>query len=221
MSVSARKRAANRANAQKSRGPVTEAGKAAVSQNRTVHGLAGRFKVLACENQDEFDAFLDQLIEDEKPVGLAEVELVKKMAEHTWLAKRALRIQDVMFGIDEQTPEQKAAGDFVIHVRKDLEVYIRYHAAHDRAYQRAASELLKRRAERLKAQRGFESQKRAEAEEIRKAELHPHKVRTAHSRADHAESRAIVSAIAAADKMCAAMPPPDAIANLKERKIAA
>jgi hypothetical protein len=80
---------ANRRNAQKSTGPTSRAGRATVSQNSVRHGLAGSFRVLPCESQDMYDQFLNQLIEDEKPVGLAEVELVKKMAEHTWLAKRA------------------------------------------------------------------------------------------------------------------------------------
>jgi hypothetical protein len=39
---------------------------------------------------EEYDEFLAQLMEDEKPVGLAEIHLVRKMAQHTWLANRAL-----------------------------------------------------------------------------------------------------------------------------------
>ena len=82
----AKQRAANRRNAQKSTGPVTPAGRATVSENAVRHGLAGQFRVLDYESQKDFDRFLHQLLEDEKPVGLAEVELVQKMAEHTWLA---------------------------------------------------------------------------------------------------------------------------------------
>lgn len=124
---------ANRRNAKKSRGPVTPAGKATVSQNSVRHGLVGQFRVLPFESQAEYDRFLNQLIEDEKPVGLVEVELVKRIAEHTWLAKRALRFQERMFIVHEQTPEHKAANGYEVSVRVDIDVYMRYHTTHDRA----------------------------------------------------------------------------------------
>jgi hypothetical protein len=43
---------------------------------------------------------------------------------------------------------------------KPLEVYMRYHAAHDRAYQSASAELQKRKKARQLAEIGFASQKR-------------------------------------------------------------
>ena len=46
---------------------------------------------------------------------------------------------------------------------------MRYQTCQDRAYQRATSELAKHRAERRKAEIGFESKKRQEAEELRRA----------------------------------------------------
>ena len=66
--------AANRRNAQKSCGAKSEAGKAIVSQNRTIHGLTGTFQVMPCERQEDYDDLLDQLVKDEKPVGLAEAQ---------------------------------------------------------------------------------------------------------------------------------------------------
>ena len=159
---------ANRANAQKSTGPNTLEGKSKVAQNRTVHGLTGNFRVLEGEDQDKYDALLDQLMMDEQPLGIAEVELVKKMAEHTWLRERASRFQEACFVVMPRTPEQRANLEAEMAVRPELERYLRYQAHHDRAYQRASDELLKRRKERLKAEIGFESQKRAEAQERRR-----------------------------------------------------
>ncbi|HEX4748445.1 MAG TPA: hypothetical protein VH302_02790, partial [Bryobacteraceae bacterium] len=69
--------AANRRNSQKSTGPRTSEGKAVSSQNRRIHGLLGRFEVFGAEEQLEYDVFLDGLIDDQKPVGLLETELVK------------------------------------------------------------------------------------------------------------------------------------------------
>src|SRR5579875_4118149 len=75
-----------------------------------------------------------------------------------------------------KTPEQIKAGETPMGITDSLELAMRYHAAHDRAYQRASAELQKRKKERRLAEIGFASQKRAEqraqAEEIRKAEKH-------------------------------------------------
>jgi hypothetical protein len=161
MLLSKRKLEANRANAQKSLGPVTPEGKARVSQNRTVHGLTGRFRVLESEDQSMFDDFVDQLILEEKPVGLLETELVKKMAECLWSSRRARNLQDGCFHFGERSPEDIASGQIEIRVRPDLERYTRYQAHHDRAFQRFFNDFLRLRKERQKAASGFESQQRA------------------------------------------------------------
>jgi hypothetical protein len=168
MPASKRQLAANRANAQKSTGPQSAEAKEKVSQNAVQHGLCGRFYVLeGVESQERYDTFLNQLITDEQPVGQAEIELVVKMAEHTWLAKRALRMQDLCFVPELKTPEQVKNGEVPIGIDSHLENYVRYHAAQDRAYQRASAELQKRKKERRLAEIGFESQKRAERQEQR------------------------------------------------------
>ena len=166
MPISKRKLAANRANAKKSHGPVTAEGKAKVSQNRTSHGLTGCFRVRPTESQESFDGLVDEFIESEQPVGAVELQLVRKMAEHTWCAGRAVRLQEGCI-VSTQSPEQKANGQCETTVRFDMERYLRYQTSHDRAYQRASQELIQRRKDRLKAQIGFESQKRAQAQEER------------------------------------------------------
>src|SRR5581483_6469297 len=50
MFLSKRKREANRANAQKSTGPLTEIGRERVSRNARKHGLTGAFEVLEGED---------------------------------------------------------------------------------------------------------------------------------------------------------------------------
>jgi hypothetical protein len=159
---------ANRENAKKSTGPRTEEGRAKVSQNRTIHGLTGAFHVLPGENAAGFDELMNQLMLDEKPVGIAEVELVKKMAEHTWCAERAGRFMDACFLVVAQTPEQLADNQAEIRVRPELERYIRYQAHHNREYARASAELLKRRKERRDIEIGFESQQHRAADEQRR-----------------------------------------------------
>ncbi|MGH9610621.1 MAG: hypothetical protein ACRD34_13225, partial [Bryobacteraceae bacterium] len=64
-----------------------------------------------------------------------------------------------------------------------------YHAAQDRAYQRASTELQKRKKARQLAEIGFASQKRAEAEESRKAEKHAVQIATANMRKQREEMK--------------------------------
>ncbi|HEX7360570.1 MAG TPA: hypothetical protein VF283_08765, partial [Bryobacteraceae bacterium] len=128
--ATAKQIAANRRNAQKSTGPQSAETKAKVAQNGVKHGLCAKFRVLEeVEKQENYDAFLNQLMEDEQPVGQAEIELVVKMAEHTWVAKRALRAQNHCFSLQPKTPEQAKNGDIPVEVEvQPLELYMRYHA---------------------------------------------------------------------------------------------
>ena len=76
---------ANQSNAEHSTGPKTEEGKAIVSQNNFQHGLSGRFQVLPCEPQCEFDSLFAALRLQHRPETCFEVSLVEKMAQHYWL----------------------------------------------------------------------------------------------------------------------------------------
>jgi hypothetical protein len=176
--ISERKIAANQANAQLSTGPVSSGGKQIVSQNATRHGLTGVFHVLPSESQADFDALLSSFMRDEAPADQEEVQMVQYMAEATWLSRRAVRFQDQCFiAIESGSPEEQK------QAKKDLALYLRYMAAHDRAYYRHSAELRRRRNERLRRERGFVSQqyreaaeRRREATETRRQELHNLKV---------------------------------------------
>jgi hypothetical protein len=167
MSISKRKLAANYANAQKSTGPTSREGRQKVSQNATKHGLCGRFKVLPGENQENFDNLFEQFMQDEQPVGSVETELVRRMAEYTWLRDRAARFQNACFHVAERTPEDITDGKADIHFSPELERFLRYQAHFDRSFARASAELLKRKKERRLLAAGFDSEKRAHAAEIR------------------------------------------------------
>ncbi len=160
--------AANRRNAKKSCGPVSADGKARVGQNRLVHGLLGRFQVLEGEDQQRYDNLVDQLILEQKPVGLLETELVKKISEHMWLSDRARRYQEGCFVVLSRTPEQIEKDQAEMGILADLERFTIYQAHHDRAFQRALNALLKLRKERLANEIGFEREKRAQAAEQRR-----------------------------------------------------
>ena len=159
---------ANRQNAQKSTGPQSPEMKEKVSQNRLLHGLRGKFRVLQSENQQAFNDMLASYLETEQPANDIERDLVIKMARHSWMSERSVRLQEACF-LEEPQNEQDIADDrYRVAVRSDLDLYIRYQTANDRAYARASAELAKRRKERQANAIGFERQKRAQAEEVRR-----------------------------------------------------
>lgn len=84
---------ANRANALKSTGARTPAGKAAVRLNAVRHGLLSRAPVMAGEDEAEYDALRAQLESELAPVGLIESQLVERMAGALWRLRRLAHIE--------------------------------------------------------------------------------------------------------------------------------
>jgi hypothetical protein len=145
--------AANRENATHSTGPTSDAGKAIVSQNRTVHGLnynPNTFRVLACEDQSAYDDLLNQLTTEHKPSDITETLLVTSLAQHRWLLDRANRLQETCF--NQQTAE--------ITDQKLFTLYLRYATTHERAFHKCLADLLKLRSTRQNLGIGFESENR-------------------------------------------------------------
>ncbi len=79
---------ANRANAQKSTGPRTPAGKAQVAQNALKHGLFARETVIRGEDQDEFEMFRENLLSQLIPGSPLEEILGERIVDLTWHAGR-------------------------------------------------------------------------------------------------------------------------------------
>src|SRR5690348_2034818 len=156
--------AANQANAQLSTGAKTEAGKAAAARNNFRHGLttSSEFWVLPSESQTQFLKLLAEFQQEHQPETPTEEALVQAMAEHHWLRHRAMRLEESCF---DYTTAQ------IIDERK-LALYLRYQTTHERAFHKALNDLLKLRAEKRKAEIGFERQQHAQADQIRKQERH-------------------------------------------------
>jgi len=85
---------ANRQNAQKSTGPRTTEGKAAVSQNAVKHGLFTRYDVIYAESQDEFDCRRDRILAELAPAGPIESIFAERIVSLSWRLKRAERMQN-------------------------------------------------------------------------------------------------------------------------------
>jgi hypothetical protein len=173
---------ANRSNAQQSTGPKTPEGKAISARNNFRHGFTGEFTVLPWEDQSEYDRLMDALRDEHKPSCLTERILVDKMAQALWLTKRALMLQHVTFNHELPTCDDE----------KQLALYIRYQTSHERNFHKCLNDLLRLRAEKRKQQIGFESHKRKEADQTRRAagedrkkELHQYAVLLAEAKFEH------------------------------------
>jgi hypothetical protein len=185
---------ANRANAQHSTGPKSEAGKAVSSLNNFRHGLAGKFMVLDWESREEFNDLLDNLRAEHRPATPTETLLVENMTQHYWLRQRAMRLQHCT--MDQELPTCQHP--------KELALYLRYQTTHERAFHKCLDQLAKLRAEKRKTEIGFESRARKqredtrkEAGEHRKQELHKWNVLFAEAKVEH---RALLNLDVAASK---------------------
>ena len=85
--------AANRANAKKSTGPRTAAGKAASSRNNTRHGLTAKLFLLDTEDPAQYEALRSDLIDSYRPANAAELMLVEEIAQNFWRLQRARHIE--------------------------------------------------------------------------------------------------------------------------------
>jgi hypothetical protein len=103
---------ANRANAQKSTGPRTPEGKAAIARNAVKHGLRARAAVLQGEDWEEYTCFREGMLEELDPDGLQARGLAARIVDLTWRLRRAGRYQDAVFEAlyDKYAAEPTAAG---------------------------------------------------------------------------------------------------------------
>jgi len=95
--------AANRANAQLSTGPRTDAGRAKSSQNAVKSALTGRTVLLPTDDRNEYERFLTGLQQQLKPEGQLECELVQIIVDCHW---RLRRIQELEFALYAHGQEQ-------------------------------------------------------------------------------------------------------------------
>jgi hypothetical protein len=80
--------AANRANANRSTGPKTKAGKAQSRKNAWKHGLTAKALVINGENPKDFELLRAAYEVQFKPQNALQLELVERLAVTTWRLRR-------------------------------------------------------------------------------------------------------------------------------------
>ena len=84
---------ANRQNAQKSTGPKTPEGRAAVRLNGVKHGLTAETIVLRGESEADFASLLESLEAEHDPATPTEEALVVQLAMATWRLRRLYHVE--------------------------------------------------------------------------------------------------------------------------------
>jgi hypothetical protein len=118
--VSPAKLAANRANAQKSTGPRTEAGKSASRMNAVRHGLRAELCVLPGEDAEEFAEFVDSAVRELRPAGALQASYAREVAVQTWRLRRVPMAERLLFARHDPFP-----ADYEDELRRDQEEYQR------------------------------------------------------------------------------------------------
>ena len=146
---------ANRANAQKSTGPRTAEGRAAVRQNALKHGLTSMSPVAPGEDPAEFLQFLAGWTQSYLPIGPAEEEVLRTAVVASWRLRRIPAIEAGYYEMERpdiepgsgQSPSPAARLAFAhYHCAKQIEALSCQEARLQRTFDRSLREI-----ERLQA----------------------------------------------------------------------
>ncbi|HLH00369.1 MAG TPA: hypothetical protein VKX49_28950 [Bryobacteraceae bacterium] len=103
---SLRKSQSARENGAKSRGPKTEAGKMRSSQNAIRHGLTAQTIVLPSEDPADYQRLLDGYLQQFRPAGQVELDLVHEIVASKWRLNRLILIETQLLANSIEEIEQ-------------------------------------------------------------------------------------------------------------------
>jgi hypothetical protein len=91
--------AVNKANAQHSTGPRTEAGKQRSSLNALRHGLTGQTVVLPTEDHSAYRRHSQSFLDEYQPQSATETQLVQSLLDTSWQLNRASAVETNLFSL--------------------------------------------------------------------------------------------------------------------------
>src|ERR1700687_3435950 len=91
--------AVNRANAQHSTGPRTEAGKQRSKLNALRHGLTGQTVVLPTEDHSAYQRHSQAFLDEYRPKGATETQLVQSLLDTSWQLNRASAVETNLYSL--------------------------------------------------------------------------------------------------------------------------
>ena len=153
--ISERQLAANRANARKSTGPRSPAGKAASSHNALKSGIYAKAMIIDGEDPADLEALRDGYYRDFAPATTDERVLLDRVIEMAWRVRRldTLYNQNWIWAVenDRDSPYQKPPTRLFRPFNGNSEHFAkirREYTTYDRAFHRARTELIKARKAR-------------------------------------------------------------------------
>jgi hypothetical protein len=157
---------ANRRNARKSTGPITEAGKAVAKFNALRHGMTAESAVLPYEDHLAYAMLREALLSHYAPANIAEEMLVDVLANSYWRLLRARRVETSTMKLGIQALKQRnginpapsnkdddALAVFFADDNDNMRNQERYHGTIERSYFRAVETLRKVQNDRLRGER--------------------------------------------------------------------
>jgi len=120
--LSEAKLAANRANAQKSTGPQTDAGKAVSRYNAVRNALTGQTILLPTDDVARYQAHCESYHQELKPVGARETTLAQAIADHDWRLARIPVLEANLYALGEH----KLASDEIPAHLLEAEIQVTY-----------------------------------------------------------------------------------------------
>jgi hypothetical protein len=91
---------ANRRNALRSTGPVTNTGKISSSRNAVSHGLTSKHPVLPSESAAEYQQHLDSYVDVYRPIGFEQTQMVAELADLRWRLRRVPTHEAGLYAIE-------------------------------------------------------------------------------------------------------------------------
>jgi hypothetical protein len=163
---SERRRVANRANARRSTGPHSAAGKAKSSLNAVKTGLTGRTVLLPSDDVAAYQAHIKRCVKAFAPVGTLEEQVVQTLADLQWRLNRIPSLETGLLALarrrcapdlfqDEPNPQMRAVlleAHLYETAAKSLENLQRQENRLGRQYAQEIKELERLRAERQRAE---------------------------------------------------------------------
>jgi hypothetical protein len=174
--------AVNKANAQKSTGPRTEAGKQLSSLNALRHGLTGQTIVLPTEDHSAYERHSQSFLNEYRPKDATETQLVQSLIDTSWRMNRAATVETNLFslGIVEMEdrlranhPEAEAALAMALAFREHMRAFASISTQSQRLarqFERTLAQLRQIQAER----RAIELSQLDNAAKILKMHKHEH-----------------------------------------------
>ena len=104
----------NRANAQHSTGPRTEAGKQRSSLNALRHGLTAASPVLPSEDPAAYESHRRQFMDEYQPATPTETQLVQELIDTSWRLNRIPVLESDLLARAANPPNEEARIDFDI-----------------------------------------------------------------------------------------------------------